>query len=129
MEGVGIVDCYGKELIIDLHDCNPGTFTRRKIKNYFKLLCEIIDMEREELYWWDDLHTPEGEKETKAHLVGTSAVQFIKTSNITIHTLDLLKRVYLNVFSCKDFDEDAVINFSATYFEGKIVKQTVVRRT
>ena len=85
-------------------------------------------MEREKLYWWDDLHTPEDEKETEPHLVGTSAVQFIKTSNITIHSLDLLQKVFLNVFSCKDFDENVVVNFSATWFEGRVVKQTVVER-
>jgi len=119
---------YGKELILDLHDCYAGHFTRRKIRHYFKEVCRLIDMKREDLHWWDDLHTPEGEKETEEHLVGTSAVQFIRTSNITIHTLDLLKRVYLNVFSCKEFDESMVVNFTATYFEGKVIKQTVVER-
>jgi len=119
---------YGKELILDLHDCYAEHFTRRKIRNYFKEICRLIDMERCKLYWWDDLHTPEGEKETEPHLVGTSAVQFIKTSNITIHTLDLLKRVYLNIFSCKDFDESVIVNFTATYFEGRVIKQTVVER-
>jgi len=85
-------------------------------------------MEREKLYWWDDLHTPEDEKETEPHLVGTSAVQFIKTSNITIHSLDLLQKVFLNVFSCKDFDEDVVIEFSEKWFGGNAAKTTMIRR-
>ena len=119
---------YGKELIIDLHDCNPVRFTRKNIRNYFKKVCSQIDMERCKLYWWDDLHSTEEEKETEPHLVGTSAVQFIKTSNITIHTLDVLRRVYLNVFSCKDFDESIVIRFSVKWFKGEIVSAKVVRR-
>ena len=85
-------------------------------------------MEREKLCWWDDLHTPTEEKETEPHLKGTTAIQFIKTSNITIHTLDLLKNVYLNVFSCKYFDHREVIQFSKKWFEGIIVKETIIER-
>jgi len=119
---------YGKELILDLHDCDASRFTRREIGDYFKRVCSLIDMERGKLCWWDDLYTPEAEKETEPHLVGTSAVQFIKTSNITIHTLDILKRVYLNVFSCKDFDERIVIRATLKWFGGEIKNMRVVRR-
>ncbi len=119
---------YGKELILDLHNCNSAKFTRKSIRNYFKQLCYLINMERDKLCWWDDLHTPEGEKETETHLVGTSAVQFIKTSNITIHTLDLLQRVYLNIFSCKYFNSEIVAKFSVDWFEGKIINITTIER-
>ena len=122
------MDSYGKELILDLHHCEPSLFTRKIIREYFKRVCELIDMERGALYWWDDLNTPAGEKEVEIHLVGTSAVQFIKTSNITIHTLDLIQRVYLNVFSCKDFNEEVVAQTTATWFEGDIVNKKVIER-
>ena len=117
---------YGKELILDLHQCDASTFTRKSLKMFFNLLCEAIDMEPEKLVWWDDLYTPEKEKETEPHLVGTSAVQFIKTSNITIHTLDIMKRVYLNIFSCKDFDAQIALNFCMKWFDCKLVKQSLV---
>jgi len=119
---------YGKELILDLHNCNSGLFTRKNIRKYFKKICNLIDMERGKLCWWDDLYTPEEEKETEPYLVGTSAVQFIKTSNITIHTLDILKKVYINVFSCKDFDENNVIQFSEEWFEGDVIHWQTIRR-
>lgn len=120
---------YGKELILDLHNCDPSTFTRLSIREYLKEICERIEMERCKLCWWDDLHTPIEEKETEPHLVGTSVVQFIKTSNITIHTLDVLKKVYINIFSCKDFNVDTVIDFSEGWFEGKIInKKTIWRK-
>lgn len=122
------MDDYGKELILDLHHCEPSRFTRKIIRGYFIRICELIDMERGNLFWWDDLNSPEAEKETEPHLVGTSAVQFIKTSNITIHTLDILHRVYLNIFSCKDFDEYAVERTTATWFDGDIVNRKVIRR-
>jgi len=119
---------YGKEIIIDLHNCNPNKFTRKNITYYFKKICRLVDMERCKLCWWDDLFTPEEEKETEPHLVGTSAVQFIKTSNITIHTLDILKKAYINLFSCKDFDEKIVIQFSKDWFEGQIVNKQIIKR-
>ena len=119
---------YGKELIIDIHKCNPEKFTRKSIRNYFKDLCELIGMERGKLCWWDDLHTPEDEKETEPHLVGTSAVQFIKTSNITIHTLDILKTVHLNIFSCKDFTSWIAMQFSENWFEGIAITSHEIER-
>lgn len=119
---------FGKELLLDLHECDACRFTRKSIRNYFKEVCTLIEMERCKLVWWDDLHTPEGEKETEPHLVGTSAVQFIKTSNIIIHTLDLMDRAYLNIFSCKDFDEKIAAQFSADWFHGKIVSASVIAR-
>lgn len=113
---------YGKELILDLHDCNPETFNRDSIGRFFAELCELIDMEAHDVHFWDDEDVPEEEKQTDPRTKGTSAIQFIMTSNITIHTLDLLKTVYLNVFSCKDFDSLAVKDFAVKWFGGNAVQ-------
>ena len=119
---------YGKELIVDIHECNINKFTRKSIRKYFKELCNLIDMKRDKLCWWDDLYTLEEEKETESHLVGTSAVQFIRTSNITIHTLDKLRKVFINIFSCKDFNVVIAAQFSRKWFEGVIVNRKVILR-
>ncbi|HDY88021.1 MAG TPA: hypothetical protein ENH82_07920 [bacterium] len=119
---------YGKEIIIDLHECDSKMFTRKHIGNYLKSVCNLIDMEREKLCWWDDLYTPENEKETEPHLVGTTAIQFIRTSNITIHTLDILKKAYINLFSCKEYDDNAVVLFTAEWFKGVVVNRQTIRR-
>ena len=121
-------DPYGKELLIDLHGCDVSLFNRLDIENYFKLVCDLIDMERCELFWWDDEDVPRELCETEPHLKGTSAVQFIRTSNITIHTLDLMGNVYINVFSCKAFDHDAVVRFTEDWFKGTTVNEQVVMR-
>ena len=122
------MESYGKELIIDLHSCDPSTFNRKSIKKYFAGLCELIDMERCKLSWWDDHGVPEEEKQTEKHLKGTTAVQFILTSNIVIHTLDLLGNVYINIFSCKDFDSDEAMNFTSKWFKGEIVSSHEIDR-
>ena len=85
-------------------------------------------MERCELYWWDDYEVPDDEKQTEPRLKGTSAVQFILTSNITIHTLDMMGNVYLNIFSCKDFDSRVAADFSKKWFGGIIVSEHTLMR-
>ena len=127
------MDDYGKELILDLHNCDIDRFNRRDLTSFFVLLCERINMIPEDLHFWDYEDDPKDERLTDPdHLVGTSAVQFIRTSNITIHTLDRLARVYLNIFSCKDFDEIEIINFSKWFFSGvgevKITNKQTIRR-
>ena len=119
---------YGKELILDIHNCDPSTFTRNSIKNYFKELCTLIDMERCKLCWWDDYGVPPEERETEPHMKGTSAIQFIKTSTITIHTLELLQNAYVNIFSCKEFDSDLAKKFTKKWFKGDIVNSFVIER-
>jgi S-adenosylmethionine decarboxylase len=119
---------YGKELIIDLHGCNVNTFNRKSLRKYFKEICKLIDMQRAKLVFWDDIGVPEDQKQTLPHTTGTSAVQFILTSNITVHTLDKLGNVYVNIFSCKDFDSNVALKFTRTFFEGKVSHFKIVSR-
>ena len=53
---------YGKELILDLHGCDPETFERGIISGFFKDLCKKIDMEACDLHFWDDVGVPEDQK-------------------------------------------------------------------
>lgn len=119
---------YGKELVLDLHGCYSFKFNRKHLKKFFVELCDVIDMEPAKLTWWDDLYTPVKFRETEKHLVGTSAVQFIKTSNITIHTIEHEQKVYLNIFSCKKFNEIVARDFVKEFFGGELVNMYVLRR-
>lgn len=121
-------DQYGQELILDLHGCNSSKFTRRDMERYFEELCDLIDMERCDLYFWDDVGVPEEERQTDSKTKGTSAVQFILTSTIVIHTLDLMKVAYVNIFACKDFDTDEAAEFTAKWFSSTDWTAKVVTR-
>ena len=109
-------DQYGIELILDLHGCDAAKFTRPSITKYFEELCVLIDMQREDLHFWDDVGLSEEDKQTSPHTQGTSAVQFILTSSIVIHTLDQLQAVYINIFSCKVYDPKVAEKFSVEWF-------------
>lgn len=119
---------YGKELILDIHKCNPKKFTRYYLNRFFKELCKEIDMEACKVSWWDYKGYPDEYNKAPIHLKGTSAIQFISTSNITIHSLDVMKRVYLNVFSCKEFSCDKASLFCVNFFEGVIINKQIIER-
>ena len=109
-------DIYGQELILDLHGCRREQFNRNAIEQFCVELCELIDMDRCDLHFWDDVGVAEDEQQTNPKTKGNSAVQFILTSTIVIHTLDLMKAAYVNIFSCKEFDTDEAANFTAIWF-------------
>lgn len=119
---------YGEELCLDMHGCNVTKFTREGIERYCAQLCELIDMERCDLHFWDDEGVPESERQTDPKTKGTSAVQFILTSTIVIHTLDLMSAAYVNIFSCKEFDTDEAARFTAKWFDSKDWTKHVVTR-
>ena len=118
---------YGKELILDLYNCDVSKFNRRELRAYFEGLCKVIDMQQCKLTFWDDKWTwlwkliyfwnKTIQVADEPHTKGTSAVQFILTSNITIHTLEKLKECYINIFSCKDFDVNKTIEFTRIWFQ------------
>lgn len=114
---------YGIELIIDLKGCDLSDLSRQKLEDFFVTLCQKIDMKRhgEPLFWEDVSGEP--------HLHGISAIQFIETSNIVCHPLPLLKAVYINVFSCKEFDTTMALQFCKDFWKATSEVHTVVTRT
>lgn len=118
---------YGKELIIDMHNCKVK-FSRKMLKKFFKKVCKLINMKREDLHFWDYKGNKKTYKKDPDHLKGITAVQFIRTSNITIHSLDKLKRVYLNIFSCKDFNISTTLDFCSKYFKSDKVYYKEINR-
>lgn len=116
---------YGQELIIDLHECTNATMGV-DIQAFCEELVELVGMQAENFHIWAS--KPDEEKDPK--LFGVSAVQFIFTSNITVHVLPLLQKgsVYLNLFSCKSFDAEIAVKFVKQYFESNKCRSQVVER-
>jgi len=111
----------GKELILDLFECEFFMLQKQALDEFFVQLCNLIDMERTKLFYWEYDGTVE-------HLKGLSAVQFIKTSNITVHTFDNERKVSINLYSCKDFNEIEAEMFIQNYFKGLVNASTTIIR-
>lgn len=111
---------YGKHLMVSALGCNENILNMEKIARFIKELVPSIDM----VPYGDLVIARFGEGEE----VGISAVQLIVTSSITIHTNDLARDMYLDVFSCKWFDDDIVIGSLKEYFNPADIKESIMLR-
>ena len=113
---------YGLEMIIDLKGCDLSDLNREKLGKFFVDLCNLIDMKRhgDPVFWEDTSDIP--------HLRGVSGFQFIETSNVVCHPLPLLNAVYLNIFSCKEFNTGQALEFCKNYWGATSENHTVIPR-
>jgi S-adenosylmethionine/arginine decarboxylase-like enzyme len=108
-------NAWGIASSIDIYHCNPETIrSADKIKQFVLELCDLIEMKR----FQDAIVVNFGEDERVA---GFSMVQLIETSLISGHFANLTNAAYIDVFSCKPYDPDVVVEFARTFFGGKKV--------
>ena len=111
---------WGIETQIDLHDCDPELIRDAEaIKQYVIDLCNLIEMKR----FGECIVVNFGEDERVA---GYSMVQLIETSCISAHFANATNRVYMNIFSCKKYDVQAAVDFTASFFKAKKIAQAKV---
>jgi S-adenosylmethionine/arginine decarboxylase-like enzyme len=60
-------------------------------------------------------------------LEGWSAMQFIETSSITVHTDEVSARCFVDIFSCRPFDPDVAAAIAVAHFGGRLTL-TVLHR-
>jgi len=124
-----VKNAIGKELVLDIHDCDSlSKLNTEEIKKFVIELCDFIDMTRTEVHVWEYFDDPDKDPEEFYHLEGISLIQFIKTSNITVHTFYNSLSVSLNIFSCKDFNEIEATEFCRKWFNGEIVNSVTIPR-
>lgn len=103
---------WGYHLTLDCHDCDRESIKSIDgVKEFIKELMKRIDMK------------PIGETRveyTAAEFpdkAGLTAVQIIVTSTIVAHFIDSTGDLYLDVFSCKQFDIETVVTTVDEYFK------------
>jgi len=124
-------DVYGSTVLLDLHNCDASMFTRMHIRKFMKDFCEKFGFTRARLHFWD-YDNDEERRAAPAHLAGVSAVQFLTTSGIVIHTIDKLQAVYLDIFWCGISQSVSPIHpeyidmqdYAAAFFRGTPVVNT-----
>ncbi|MBT3787647.1 MAG: S-adenosylmethionine decarboxylase [Alphaproteobacteria bacterium] len=114
---------WGQHLILDMADCNRSAITDAdKIRCFSADLVEKIGMIAfgEPVIEHFATDTPEA--------AGYSLVQLIETSNITAHFAELTGDVYLDVFSCKPFDEGTVLDVCELHFQPRHTSRVSLQR-
>ena len=114
---------YGKELILGLLDCDPKVIrSKKKILQYSKELCNLLKVKRygKPICKRFALDTP--------YAAGYSWVQLIETSLVSGHFSELWNRAFINIFSCRLFNEKKAIDFTKKFFKAKKIKNRVLIR-
>ena len=112
----------GQEIIMDLKGVDPKLFHKKYFDKYFKEICKVVDMELHgKAKYWFDIHQAK-------YLRGISAMQFIKTSTITMHAFKYSKSLFINVFTCKLFDQKKAAKFTREFFKPKSIKTRNIMR-
>ena len=114
---------WGYHLMLDCAGCDHEKITNgENIKRFTKELVKRIDM----VAFGDPIvehfatHDPQ-----KA---GYSMVQLIETSNICAHFVDRDNTMYLDVFSCKTYDNQVVIDTVKEFFGASSIRINFVTR-
>ncbi|MFH0831154.1 MAG: S-adenosylmethionine decarboxylase [Parcubacteria group bacterium] len=112
---------WGKSVSIDLYGCNPKTtIDPDGLKKIIAEMIKAIDMIAHGPCYVDRF----GE----GKLLGYSAMQFIKTSSVTVHLDEVNSRAFIDIFSCKQFSSDGAVAVAQKYFSAKEYKVTELVR-
>jgi|TARA_Y100000310_G_C20675761_1_gene812939 S-adenosylmethionine/arginine decarboxylase-like enzyme len=112
---------WGQLLVLNLYDCeNKILKSELKLKKFCLELCKKIQM--------NPYGKPLIKRFGKGELEGYSLMQFIETSSITIHADEFGNRVFIDIFSCKEFDPKIAEEFSKSFFRAKSAKANLVER-
>lgn len=103
-------DYWGYHLQVDAKACNQNACypNANKIYNFTKELVTAIDM----VAFGEPMINHFG-SDNKA---GYTLVQLIETSNICAHFCDDTGDAYFDIFSCKEYDTEIVIDLIKKYF-------------
>jgi len=112
---------WGYHLMVDAARCNENIKEKQKIIEFIHELVPAIDMiavgEPMIKYF-------PGEGKNK----GYSCCQFIEASNVSCHFIESSQTLYLDVFSCKDFNVSIVMDILKKYFDPKKTKKHFIYR-
>jgi len=116
------IEPWGLLSCIDLYGCDPDRIRDASlIKRFVVELCDLIEMKR--FGETQVVHFGEDER-----VAGYSMTQLIETSLVSAHFANLSNTTYLDVFSCKSYDPQKVVDFSKDFFGAKDVHLHVVKR-
>jgi S-adenosylmethionine decarboxylase len=113
---------WGKHLVADVKACNISRATDPEYIRWFtKELVRMIEM------------VPHGEPQVVhfadgTDLAGWTVIQLIETSSIMGHFIDMNGDLYLDIFSCKNFEGQVVIDLLNSCFAPEDIKWHVIYR-
>ncbi|MCA8908434.1 MAG: S-adenosylmethionine decarboxylase [Rhodospirillaceae bacterium] len=103
---------WGYHLRVDAAGCDLTKVSSVDyVRNYNDSLLSLIEMKSMGAPWIEDCGP-----EDRPDLCGITVLQPIETSSISAHFCNLSGDAYLDVFSCKPFEDDAVVTHFRDWF-------------
>lgn len=109
----------GYHYMINAYHCNDNIKDKEVIRRMLIELPEIIDMNRLSEPFITDLDVKNP---------GVSGFVVIAESHIAIHTFNKNNILWLDVFSCKPFSEQIILNYIKSCFSPKLIKPLFIKR-
>lgn len=115
------MDYWGYHLMLDCSFCDHGKITDgENVANFARELVKRIDM------------VAYGEPQVvdfgSGNKAGFTLVQLIETSNICGHFCNDTDTAYIDVFSCKPYDNQTVVDTVREYFDSKKIRINYLTR-
>jgi S-adenosylmethionine/arginine decarboxylase-like enzyme len=111
---------YGQHMMVTALGCNDAILSIEKLYDFLQVCADDIDMVR--------YGAPIVARFGKGHETGCSGVQLIETSQISFHTNDNHRDMYLDVFSCKPYEEATVYRVLEQFFSPSSITSEMVYR-
>jgi len=114
----------GTHLILDLKECkNLDNLSNKKfIESLLLDLVKITGMKaitEPSVFYYENKEKEES---------GITGFVIISDSHISIHTYPFKKSLYLDLFSCRNFDSKEIINCIKEIFEPERLTKRIIRR-
>lgn len=116
------ISMWGKETLIDLRCCDPIIIrSKTSLTDYVVRLVALIEMKA--------YGAPKIVHFGDSPLVsGYTLVQLIETSLISGHFVEYNNSAYINIFSCKDYEEEVAADFTRKFFKAELMTFNVIER-
>lgn len=114
---------FGRELVLDLYGCSSVTISDTGlIRGFPNKLFDVSGMKRSS----EPIFSCSGEGLEGSRFF--SIIQFSEEGSVSGHFSREYSSVYLNIFSCKEFNIETVENFSKKYFGASTVRSSFIIR-
>jgi S-adenosylmethionine/arginine decarboxylase-like enzyme len=114
---------FGKKLVLDLEGCNLGRIDDAEVVTRF--LTQLVAHLNMRAYGRPLVEHFGHDDPVTAGLTG---VQLLETSDVTAHFSPYLGGAFIDIFSCREFDIYAAMDFCVTFFGGDLVTYTEILR-
>ena len=111
---------WGYTLMLDCSDCSAAVKDPEIIRKFSDTLVKRIEMV--------PFGPPQIVRFGEGHLAGITLMQLIETSNINCHFCDEPASMYLDLFSCKNYNIQDVIDTVKKYFNPQKIRVNYITR-